>query len=462
MVCGADKFLYFCGMFPKIFAPKFLFLCLALAASCLLWAQGRKELEKRRQELNKELQETAAQLKKASKERAMTMEHLEALGRQVSKREEMLSLIASERAVLVNGIDGTQQKIQGLDSNLTQLRGDYADMARQAWRSRNARKSTWAYIFSSADFNQAWRRWQYIKRGHDYRKHQVQLMLGTSQDLQGQVQQLSQKKSEKDQLIAQENEQLNALESETQEKEKLANQLKDEEGRLKAKAEEIESQKEKLKIQIEELIKAEIAKAREEARKQALALAESKKSKRESSKAKDNTAETAAKEPKKKKGKVVKEDPNDMSKPLPFTPQQIMLSENFSANRGKLPWPVEQGLISSKFGKRKHAIYSSLTTQNHGIDITTNASSQVKCVADGKVITSFFMAGSGTVVLVEHGQFYTVYSSLESSSVKMYDMVKAGQTVGVARSQENMRSIVHFEVWQGKTKLDPELWLRKR
>ncbi|MBK8500747.1 MAG: peptidoglycan DD-metalloendopeptidase family protein [Saprospiraceae bacterium] len=144
---------------------------------------------------------------------------------------------------------------------------------------------------------------------------------------------------------------------------------------------------------------------------------------------------------------------------LPLTPAMAKLSSSFSANKGQLPWPVARGLLTRSFGKQVHPTLKNVTVVNNGVDITTDANTPVKAIFDGTVVGIQFIPGYDHMVIVSHGNFYTVYSYLSTTTVTKGGKIKTGDLLGVARDR-NGAGQVHLEIWQGRELLNPETWLK--
>ena len=150
----------------------------------------------------------------------------------------------------------------------------------------------------------------------------------------------------------------------------------------------------------------------------------------------------------------------DKDNKISLTPEAQLLSDKFSSNKGKLPWPLEQGVIIQKYGKQKHKVFGNIETFNNGINIATNKNAIIRSVFDGKISRIFFIKGEGKAVLINHGEFFTVYSGLEEVKVKLGDNILSKEEIGRVLTRENdNRTELHFEIWQGYDKQDPSLWL---
>ncbi len=145
---------------------------------------------------------------------------------------------------------------------------------------------------------------------------------------------------------------------------------------------------------------------------------------------------------------------------LALTPDEKQLSKDFINNLGKLPWPVTKGFIVSKFGKHEHESLKNVYTNNNGIDIKTEAGTDVRAVFSGTVVNSFYLPATQNSVIVKHGEYFSVYSNLKSVSVKAGEKIATKQSIGLAYTQDDLTK-VHLEIWKGMEKTNPELWLSK-
>ena len=145
-----------------------------------------------------------------------------------------------------------------------------------------------------------------------------------------------------------------------------------------------------------------------------------------------------------------------------LTPEALALSSEFNSNKGKLPWPLEKGVIVQGYGKQKHAIFAGVETFNNGIDIATDKKAIVRAVFDGTISRIFFIKGEGKAILMNHGEYFSVYSGLQEVRVKIGDKLLAKEKIGVVLTQEvEEKTELHFEIWKGYDKHDPSKWLYK-
>ncbi len=144
------------------------------------------------------------------------------------------------------------------------------------------------------------------------------------------------------------------------------------------------------------------------------------------------------------------------------SPEDAQLSSAFEKNKNSLPWPLEKGYISSGFGVHRHPDLPDITIVNNGIDIMTSKGANARAVFNGKVSAVVNIAGSHTTVLVNHGEYFTIYSNLENVFVSKGQEITTKQSIGTVATDEEGKSKFHFEVWKQYTKLDPEAWLYDR
>ncbi|MGB3946771.1 MAG: peptidoglycan DD-metalloendopeptidase family protein [Bacteroidia bacterium] len=400
-----------------------LFFCFILTNSTVSLAQkqGRKELENKKKELQKEIEYTNQLLTETKKNKKLSLNQLVTLNKKISAREELISTINSEIRILNKQISEKNEAIKSLQKELTKLKAEYAKMIYYAYKNQNA-YSKLMFVFASKDFEQAFMRLKYLQQYSLYRKKQADMILATKADLDVKVQELESKKSEQRSLLNNEQSEKQNLTSEKKEKEQIFSSLQQQESKLKKDLEKKKKDAEKL----QQAIQREIQKELEKIQKQAVS------------------------ENKPKPERLV------------LTPESQLLSNSFASNKSKLPWPVIKGIISERFGVHPHPLMPNIDVNNNGVDITTSNGALARAVFDGEVKAVVNMPGSGQFILVRHGEFLTIYSNLQEVYVKVGDKVKTKQNIGVILlDNEESKTVLHFEIWKGQTKLNPEEWLSK-
>jgi septal ring factor EnvC (AmiA/AmiB activator) len=381
--------------------------------------QNKKDLENKKKMLQKEIDETNKLLAETKKNKKLSLNQLVMLNKKISVREELIATINSEIAVLNKQINENNESIKGLQNELTRLKNEYAKMIYYAYKNQDA-YSKMMFVFAAQDFEQAYMRLKYLQQYSEYRHKQAEAIMNTKKNLNQKVQELEMKKTDKRVLLTNEEHEKKNLTSEKSEKEQVFSELQQQESKLKKDLEKKKKDAQKLQQAIQRIIEKELEKAQKE----------------------------AATQNKPKPQKLV------------LTPESQQLSNSFASNRGKLPWPVLKGVISERFGNHPHPLMKGVDINNNGIDITTSNGSLARAVFDGEVKGVVSMPGSGQFVLIRHGEFLTVYANLKDVYVKVGDKVKTKQNIGsVLLDEDDSKTVMHFEVWKGQTKLDPERWL---
>ncbi|MCB0594900.1 MAG: peptidoglycan DD-metalloendopeptidase family protein [Phaeodactylibacter sp.] len=396
-------------------ALSLLFLAFAISLS----GQNRQDLENRRQQLLMEIKDTEALLKETKKDKAATLDQYLALQNQIRKRQQLINTLHEEVDYANASISRANEVLGALSNDVARLKEEYAKIIRAAYRHK-INNSFLLFLFSADSFNDAFRRWQYIRQYDRYRKKQARLIVQTQEMLARKARQLEGKLKEKEQLLASQEQQQQLLNRELKDKNRILKELKTSEGRLVAELDDQQKAHDALNQAIEEVIREEMARKRREAR-AADALA-------------------AGNGP---------EAPDD----------NIPLSNSFKGNQGRLPWPVKSGYITRRFGKQPHPQIRSVQITNNGIDIRTDEQSNVYAVFEGKIAGTQFIPGYKNTVIIQHGRYYTVYSNLEEAFVQRGDVVSTREPIGRLGKE---KPEVHFEVWLEKKRLNPVDWVAKR
>jgi septal ring factor EnvC (AmiA/AmiB activator) len=393
-----------------------------MAISVCFSQNTRKSLEDRRKRLAKEIEQTSALLSQTKQNREATYSNYLTLQRQIGKRQQLILTLQSEVIFLSESIERSNEVVGILADDIERLKEDYANMARHAYR-QNLVHSDWLFLLSSRSFNDAFRRWQYLKQFDRYRQKQANLVLETQKSLIFKINLLEQKKSEKEQLLLSERRHTQMLDHELSSKNNLLSELKNDEVRLSRELSTKKKAEANLALAIESIIREEVEKAR-------------------------RTAEKPIPLAKKE----------EVSTPVKKVAENN-LSRDFHYNRGRLPWPAN-GVITSTFGNQPHPVIKNIQIANNGIDIRTSIGADVKAVFDGEVVGTQYVPGFDYMVILKHGDYYTVYSKLESVSVKKGETVKIRQGIGkVSTDWETNTSELHFELWKDKTRLNPADWV---
>lgn len=375
-------------------------------------------------------------LETKKKEKA-TLNQLEILNTQIKTRSQLIQTINQEIDVVDTRITELNSTINTLQREIEQMRKQYAQLVVASYKNRNTLDKL-MYILASDGFEQAYKRMKYVQQFSVFRQKQVSLILKTQTILLGSLNELRNVKDEKEVLLGDKETEKKELEQDKQEEARVLLALKQKEKELVAQLRKKEEAARKLKKAIEDLIAKEIEAAR----------------KREELERKKREAATGKKEEKTSTAKATA---------LALTPEAANLANEFSRNKGTLPWPVEQGFISKAFGTHPHPTLKNITVNNTGIDITTQKNAKARAVFRGEVKMKFSVPGMGNAVIVSHGDYYTVYTNLEDVFVRVGDKISTKQEIGTVMSNEvEEKTELHIEIYKGKMRLDPQEWLFKK
>lgn len=405
--------------------------------------KSKQQLQNEISSLQKEISNANQLLKKTKKDKEMTLNEVTILDKKIKQREQLIKAYNEQIAVLDDEIKAGQSNIKTLNSDLGKLRKEYAKMIVFANKNRS-HYDRLGFVFASRDFNQAFSRLRYIREFTDARKLKMEQIASTEKRISGEVEASQKAREERAAMLADEKVQKTELQGEKEELNRQVNNLKKQEGSIQQDIKNKQQQAQKLQKAVDDIIAEEIRKANEEA--------ERKRKEAEKKAAKD-------------KGKTTTTTPTTKSKSetgMALTPAEKTLSTSFVSNKGKLPWPVERGVVSSSYGKHASVVSDKVTVTNNGIDIATNSGASARAVFDGEVTSVTKLTGSNTVVIIRHGEYFTVYSNLENVTVKRGDKVKTKQNIGtVHTSKTENKTELHFELLKEQVRQNPANWLSK-
>ena len=392
------------------------------------YAQKTKEsLQKEINSLQKEIETANKLLKETSKNKEVTLNQVSLMDKRIKDRQKLINACNEQIKVLDRNINQGERNIRSMNAELSKLRGEYAKMVQFAYRNRSHYDQL-EFLFASEDFNQATRRMHYIQQFADARKTKMEQIAATQKRVSKEVEANRKAREEQAALLAEQKAQQDALVKEKAELDAQVKQLKKNEAKIQQNIKDKQAQAKKFQKQIDDIIAEEIRKANERAAKEA------------------------------KNANKPKTKPDQMA----LTPQEKALSTVFSSNKGKLPWPVERGVVSSSFGKHASAISDKVTVTNNGIDIATTENAKARCVFEGVVVSVVKPSASNIGVIIRHGDYFSVYSQLDEAYVNRGDKVKTKQDIGKVHTDRiEGKTELHFELRKGTETLNPSQWLAK-
>ncbi len=399
--------------------PLFTLILLLVASSS--FAQNKKDLERKKKKLQKEIQLTNKLLKETRKNKSLSVDELLKLKSKINSRSSLIAAMNSEMRLINKEIRNSKQNINDLETELAYLKSEYSKIIYYAFKHRSSYDKM-MFIFASKDINQAYKRLKYIQQYSEYRKGQAQEIVATQAELIEKIAALNNSNAEKTILVSMEEQEKQNLAVEKAEQENIVQKLQGKEQELKDKLRKKEKAKQKLQKAIQRIIEEEIRKAREAAKKS-----------------------------------------GNTSKGFPMTPEALKLSNSFASNKGKLPWPVSQGVITAQFGKHPHPVLAGIVINNNGIDISTTKGATSRAIFNGVVSSVAIIPGEGKVVMIRHGEYLSVYSYMSEVFVSKGDKINVKQDLGVLINEAGKsKTQVHLEIWKGMTKLNPKYWIYRK
>jgi murein DD-endopeptidase MepM/ murein hydrolase activator NlpD len=391
---------------------RFLLTSFTLLLLSSFFAHGqnpRKSLEAQKLEILKKIQETEKILSQTSSKKASSIGRLRALNQQIQTRTSLIGAIKGEVNLLDSEMGENQSIIDAMGNDLLALKAEYAEMIYTTQKTSKGFNEL-TFLFASSTFNQLFMRMKYIQQYSEARKNQGKQILIVQLSLGEQIAEIETQRNSKRSLLTEELTESEKLENLVGQQKQLVTQLTQDEKRIKQELDRQKKAEKELTGKIEAIIEAE--------RKAALLSSV------------DLTELTSA----------------------------------FEKEKGKLPWPVEQGFVSSKYGEHKHPTIKTVTINNPGIDIQTNENATVKVVFAGKISRVLSPPGWGNSIVIQHGEFFTIYTGLRSVVVKRGDIVTQGQTLGQVLTDKDNISVLKFRVTPPKSisTVNPELWLQRK
>lgn len=392
---------------------KYLFLILFLAvwSASVLSGQSRSELEEMRKKNLQEIEYVDRLLKTTASQKTENVNELRVIGRKLNLREKLIDEYGQEINLLEYRIGLNALATEMLEQDLNELKKDYANSILSAYKATKGTPAL-AFILSAADFNQGYKRLKYIQQVAKYRRKESETIETLYTQLQGTMERLEKDRKNVSDLKNKEVRQKQILRQEQDRKEKLVSNLSRKEKQLKQELDEKRRIARQIEKEIERLIEAERKK----------------------------------------------------SETVPMSAEMKVIGESFGENRGRIPWPVDRGIITSHFGSHQHPVLKNVIEDNIGIEITSSGPTKAKSVFKGEVGGVFAISGANMAVIIRHGKYLTVYQNLVNVVVKAGDSVSLGQVIGdvYVDNGDGGKAELKFMVYEEKKKLDPEQWLTKK
>ena len=417
----------------------------------------KKTLQNKYDKLQNEIDDAEDLLNSTKKKKENSLNELKLLNRKIDIREEVIGNISQQVKTVDQQMEETSSTIASMQDDMSELKEQYAKMVYYTYVN-DQKFEPLHFIFSAKSINDAFERIQYVKTFHSFRKDQIDAIEMMSEKLEKKLESIKKDKVEKQDLLSKEEKEKNKLDSEKQQKDKTLKSLQAQEKDLKKQIDKKKKDAVDLNKKIQSVIAEEIKKEKEKAA--AIAAAEAAKKKEAETK---TTAGTETKSTTKTTTEAKTTTTKTAStENLGLTPEMQLISKNFMGNKGKLPWPVERGTITERFGKHPHPVLKDVMVENNGIDILTNDGAAVRSIFDGTVVNVIFNPSFQKGVIIKHGEYYSVYTNLSDVTVKAGDKITTKQRIGTAwENPEEEKTEVHLEIWKNTVLLDPALWINK-
>ena len=396
--------------------------------SCLSsFSQTKRELEQQRKKLKKEISQVNTLLFNAQRKEKNVLEDLKDLTQKIAVRFALIEIINAETTLLATAIVKNKKEIEKLEKELAILKADYAGMIFKSYKSKS-QQSRLMFVLSSQNFQQAYKRLEYMKQYTSFRKKQGEA-IGVQTDIVRKMNDsLFFQKQLKDTLMLSEQDQKEKIELDKKDKERLVAAIKKKESKYRKEIENKIQAEKRLAEKIDKIIREEIAKANRLAR-----------------------------EKLKNSGKNINKNEFVLS------PEARALAAKFELNKGKLPWPIEEGLITRRFGQQPHPTFPGITINSTGLHMVTRRGKSAAAIFDGNILNILVTSEGRKNVLIQHGNYISSYNNLDKLYVRKGDVVKTGEKIGqIFTDKVSGKTTLIFVLYKNTTKLNPSSWILKR
>jgi len=395
----------------KLLAGTYILILIQVA----VYAQSITDLQNKKNQAREEIQLTTRLLDQTQKEEKLSLNKLRLLNSKINQRSTLVSNIKNEVDIFQKIIENNILVTEILTEDIENIKKEYAQLIRVAYQNRSVNDKV-IFLLSAENFNQAHRRFHYLKRYANYRKQQSETIQAIQEELDKKNTTLEKQKQKKQELLEQARRETNQLASEKQQQTQTLSKLQKEQQSLRQKLRQQRRIEQQLEREIQRIIEEEARKNQE------------------------------------------KGGPG-----FALTPEQKLVGDNFEQNKERLPWPVERGIITERFGLHTHPVLKNVQIRNNGVNIATEIGAKVRAVFNGEVSRVFGITGGNTAVIIRHGNYLSVYSNLKEVIVKQGDKISTKQNIGTIYTdyQDGNKSTLKFQIWKGNVKLNPEDWIGK-
>ncbi|MCS4239239.1 septal ring factor EnvC (AmiA/AmiB activator) [Myroides gitamensis] len=409
-----------------------LFILMALPL-CAQQKETQEQLERRKQQIVIEIKSVQQLLHKEQTKERNILAEIDEINRKVTLNRQLISNVRKQINITTNNIAKNQKEANTLAKELDQLKQDYAKTIVKAYKSRS-NQSKMMFILSSENFFQAYKRVQYLKQYADFRKQQGEELKEKTILLNEALAKLEVEKEKQRKLLAEQEANEKNLKQDLTAQQELVSIVKKDQKKFNEQIKKKQDETKAIDRKIQQLIREAIEEANRKAR------------------------EAAA-----KAGKTTTKSTATSSAAATFelTPEGKLVADNFKANRGKLPWPVEKGYVSLPYGDQPHPVQTHLTVHNSGVEITTESNAKARAIFEGEVLQVQVLSGGNKAVLIQHGDYITVYQNLRDVTVQKGDKVSLKQTIGTINTNSAGKTVLKFLLSHNSNIDNPQNWLSR-
>ena len=392
-----------------------LFISLSLGLKAQNYQERQKQLEAQKISIKKEIQQINNLINDSRKKSRGLADELEDIQLKISVRDRLIRINNSQVNNLNNIISNQNERIADLEVDLKKLKDEYSKIVYSSYKKRSSEMKL-MFLFASDNINQAFRRFQYFKQYSKYRKEQANKIVSLQEEISNNIDSLDKRKIEKQNVVKENQSVRQTLNQDRIQQNNLYNNLLKDQKNYAVEIQEKEKQARLIDNEIQKLIR--------------LAIAES--------------------------------NNNNNSSNFALTPEGRLISSNFQSNKGRLPWPVREGIITRRFGTQPHPVVRTTTINSNGISIATSANSIAYSVFEGEVLSVYGFSGGNPGVLIRHGKYISNYQNLSSIFVKKGDKVMANDEIGIVFTNESTgKTVLKFNIFNELKPENPTIWLAR-
>ena len=392
-----------------------LFISLSLGLKAQNYQERQKQLEAQKISIKKEIQQINNLINDSRKKSRGLADQIEDIQLKISVRDRLIRINNSQVNNLNNIISNQNERIADLEVDLKKLKDEYSKIVFSSYKKRSSEMKL-MFLFASDNINQAFRRFQYFKQYSKYRKEQANKIVSLQEEISNNIDSLDKRKIEKQNVVKENQSVRQTLNQDRIQQNNLYNNLLKDQKNYAVEIQEKEKQARLIDNEIQKLIR--------------LAIAES--------------------------------NNNNNSSNFALTPEGRLISSNFQSNKGRLPWPVREGVITRRFGTQPHPVVRTTTINSNGISIATSANSIAYSVFEGEVLSVYGFSGGNPGVLIRHGKYISNYQNLSSIFVKKGDKVMANDEIGIVFTNESTgKTVLKFNIFNELKPENPTIWLAR-